>query len=473
VGSTVTGANVNTNVVGTVELSDEAIAAIAAMHVAGNDTDANKVTATFTPAESTGFTGTKEITVEVILSSIGLTATLKDDAVIPSVEQNTENMSLDLATDALDIELPEGITVSHVGVVYPDVSTAGENVTVLITGALDGENASDYHVVTFEANKGTVIAVAGGEEPGETEPGTSETEPGTSETEPGSSETNPGSSETNPGTSETPEQSEADGEIVEHAVVVLTADTVVMNRKGVATPSIKVYYNGKALSSKKYDVTLTDNDKVGEATATVELAANAGCTFEDGAMSTSVKFNVVADKTDVSTLTVKNVTVTYGQISENVASMLKSPKMTINGKTQKTGVTYTWNLDTDAEAGYHFVTVTATYGETTAEADIVVYVKPAKITLKTITLDPMTVAYASTLDTTEAASVIKAYLVDNGVGGVELDEDDFTVEVSKLSTSLKKAGKRSISYKITLNEDGNYNFGSKFTKSAKASVKVG
>jgi hypothetical protein len=264
-----------------------------------------------------------------------------------------------------------------------------------------------------------------------------------------------------------PEQSEAKGEEVQTAIIVLGSNEVALNRKGEAKPSIKVYFDGKALSSRKYETkTVVNGD--GTATTTVTLDSKAGCTFEGGKLSASVTFDVVAYKAKVSALTVKATTVTYGQIdNNNVASMLKGAKLVIDGKTQKTGVTYEWNLAENATVGEYFVKVTATYGNEKYEAEIPVTVKAAKLSVKTQDMG----TYTGTLTDEQAKTIVENYLADTGINGVKLTAEDCTVQVTK---TTGKGTKKTIYYKIILNEDGNYNFGSnKFTKSAKATVNAG
>jgi hypothetical protein len=330
--------------------------------------------------------------------------------------------------------------------------TAANTITVTFTS--DAASAFGETAVTKTLN--VVVKAAASTDPSET------TSPNPGESEQPSEQ--PSQEPTTPDYS----QSDADGEIVEHAVAVVTVNNVVLKKSG-AKPTVKVYYNGKALSSSKYSVVCTNNTYVGEeneAIATVTLKDNAGCTFEDGSKIVELPFTVVADKSSVTSLSVGAITVTYGQYdNNNLSKVLKSAKLTINGKTQKTGVTYSWNLDADAEAGYHFVTVTAHYGDEDYETEISVYVKPAKLTLKTITLPD----YEGTLDETEAAAQVKAFLVENGIGGVKLDENEFSIKVKKVSG---KSSKKTISYTITLADGSNYRFGTKLTKNATAKVTV-
>jgi hypothetical protein len=272
---------------------------------------------------------------------------------------------------------------------------------------------------------------------------------------------------------------DADGQYVNYAVAVVTADTVVLGNKKEAKPTIKVYYKGAALNSKAYDVEYYNNDKEGEATATVTLTdkAPAGCTFEGESETQDVSFTVVKEKSDLDTLTIsKVITVNYGSYdNSDLTNILKNAaKLTVGNKKQSKGVTYKWNLSETADVGTYFVTVTAVYENKEYYAQASVYVKPAKITLKTITLDKeITTEYAATLDKGAVADLIKDYLVKNGVGGYALSKDDFTVEVTRdLAKNFTKAGKKSISYKIKLADGSNYIFGTKDTKTSTAKITV-
>jgi hypothetical protein len=176
-----------------------------------------------------------------------------------------------------------------------------------------------------------------------------------------------------------------------------------------------------------------------------------------------VNFQIV-NKTSGLVLSAKNVTVNYGTSFD-----VTKAKATLKQGSKKVNGTITWNLTEDTknlDAGVYTVTVSATYGDETVTADILVTVKPAKLTLKvTKNLGTMSVADIQAL--TDEEIIEKAVKNITVTGNLDIN-DIAEVTISKKPTVKK--GTNTWKLLVTLT-DGNYAFGTKTTKTISVSIK--
>jgi hypothetical protein len=256
--------------------------------------------------------------------------------------------------------------------------------------------------------------------------------------------------------------------------VVLNAYSFKATNKAIK-PTVSVYTaDGKKLNKKLYSVDYgTDNVTVGAKTLTVTLAAGSTYKFSDGTDTFVANYNIV-DKSAGAILTVSKTKSVYYGPALSVNDL--KPVLKVGGKKVTTGWTIDWNYEDLAngealDAGVYTVTVTATNGDTTVYAQTLLTVKPAKLTLKTLKLtETISLAEVAEYTNDDYASLIEAYIADNEL----LPEDSgYYVDANsiKLPKNMSKAGKKSITFTVSL-DSNNYAFGSKTSKTAKASLTV-